>query len=71
MVLPLRRAGASTNGDHSCVPGMPLMRAPSLIGRSMSASATIPAAGTTVVNPANDPATDDILVLGVRLRVFF
>jgi len=24
-----------------------------------------------VVNPANDPATDDILVLGARLRVFF
>jgi porin len=24
-----------------------------------------------VVNPANDPATDDILVLGFRLRAFF
>ncbi|NJN05517.1 MAG: carbohydrate porin [Rhodobacteraceae bacterium] len=24
-----------------------------------------------VVNPANDPATDDILVVGLRLRAFF
>ncbi|MEZ5582131.1 MAG: carbohydrate porin [Candidatus Competibacteraceae bacterium] len=24
-----------------------------------------------VVNPANDPATDDILVVGLRMRAFF